>query len=309
MSERIARNLFPFPLLPPSPPPEREESVEEEYGLLRRIIPRGTLLFRATDTLENLVPSRISSQINYDHETRKSGLYFSTYPFLAISIAVKLLKRDCLLGQFVVTEDIIVADGKYSFVDFLNPTEYQYSSKGFIFKDIQEQQAYLDYKQDYIQKHGGTQIFTREGQLLPKFNINHFDSSIWPALEDNEQGQKVEKPQEFWDNSVYRASGWVGQSWMGEVFLGNAIDRAKLRLTQAYIVKRKKIIEICQKMQWFASTDTLNINQWLSLLEKTSDLSRAPDALFAPRLGGGKLKRSGKKSLLKPRRKALPAKQ
>ena len=151
------------------------ESPEARAGFRRRILPRGTILFRASDSLRDLVPDRIATQANLCTDTGKRGLYFATYPFLSMAIATEY-QRDMLLGVFEVQEDIIAADGKYQFRKLILPN--------------------------------GVQTIEDLGKIpdpLPeKYNINHFDPLMLPILYEV-GGHENMTPLEF------KPHGWAGE--------------------------------------------------------------------------------------------------
>ena len=82
----------------------------------RMLIPAGTTLYRACDDLTKHKEPRVCP------DTGKRGLYFGTYVFLSLAMAIEY-DRDLQLGEFVTTTDISVFVGKYSF-RLINPRRY-----------------------------------------------------------------------------------------------------------------------------------------------------------------------------------------
>ena len=202
-------------------------------------MPKGTILYRAADSLENYTQNRIAHQENLCSDTDKRGLYFSTYPFLSMAISTEY-KRDMLLGVFLVTEDIEAADGKYTFRELIIPNFSTMSNE------------------DQIKN------LSRIPSPLPEFaNINNFDCEILPLLVEKD---KNILPDEFIDRSIN--SGYWKDAWLGEVFLAKANDRAKLLLYNSYIILYKEVNEIASQMDWYATINIDNQKEWLTHLKK-----------------------------------------
>lgn len=85
---------------------EKVVEVDADW-VLRTYITAGTLLYRAAPNM-NLTP-------RYDPETKKTGIYFATYPALALAIAIETKGTSNRLGVFRVTKDILIETrGKYT---------------------------------------------------------------------------------------------------------------------------------------------------------------------------------------------------
>jgi hypothetical protein len=250
-----------------------EPSIEKEHGLYRRIIPKGTLLFRAADSLEKYVPSRIAQEANLCTDTDKRGLYFATYPFLSMCIATEY-HRDMLLGVFHVDEDIVAADGKYTFRDLVFP--------GFSDQDEEDQIKLLQ---------------SIPSPLPEEFNINHFDPSINPLLFYPGSDVNVLEDSPFKERSVNTSDGNWGGCWMGELFLANPEDRAKCHLVDSFIIRHEVVPKIAEITQLYASVQRRNISYWLGQLESTRDLSGVPGGspdITLPELKAGAIKKVNK---------------
>lgn len=114
------------------------------------IIPKGTILYRATPNVE--------TRKMFCNETGKNGMYFSTYMLMALAMCIEY-EKSMKLGIYEVTENINCIYGKYSHLVYI-PSEYRDTK---IWKN-------LDNK---IKK-----------ELTQNINVNHFDREIWPILDE-----------------------------------------------------------------------------------------------------------------------------
>lgn len=251
------------------------DTPEAQAGFRRRIIPRGTMLFRAADSLVDVVPEKIAQHFNVCTDTHKRGLYFATYPFLSMAIATEY-HRDLLLGVFEVQQDIVAADDKYAFRSLVIPP------------DGPRDKAEFD-------------SIAALSPLPEEFNINHYDSAMLPILKA--QGSEVDElPMEF-----------SPKGWAGELFLAKAEDRAKVKLVDAYIVRHAKVPEIARELEFAVYADHWGSAQnWLSFLENTRNLSGVVPlrkmALRELKAGAVKAKRGKRASPRKGRRATSPRK-
>lgn len=86
------------------------------------IIPKGTLLYRASENIRAYAPDRIANSVLKCGDTGKIGIYFSNYAMQSIAMATEYGK-DLQLGVFKLTDDIRLRVGKYAFRD-INPSRY-----------------------------------------------------------------------------------------------------------------------------------------------------------------------------------------
>jgi len=224
------------------------DTPEARAGFRRRIIPRGTILFRAADSLLDVMPDKIAQHFNVCTDTHKRGLYFATYPFLSMAIATEY-HRDMLLGVFEVQQDIVAADEKYKFRSLVFPPNGP--------QDMEEFESI--HKLD---------------PLPEEFNINHFDGDMLPILKAD--GSEVnELPRQF-----------SPEGWAGELFVAKAEDRAKVKLVDAYIVRHAKVPEIARELEYAVYADHWESAQdWLNFLEHSEDFSGVRPPAAAPPLG------------------------
>jgi hypothetical protein len=163
--------------------------------------------------------------------------------------------RDLLLGVFVVQEDIVAADGKYKFRNLVFPPNGPKDDEEF----------------DKLSK-----MSTPPERLPEEFNINHFDVDMLPILKAD--GSEVDElPMEF-----------SPKGWAGELFLAKAVDRAKVKLVDAYIVRHAKVPAIARELEYAVYADHWESAQnWLHFLERTKNISgvRPPAALPRPAIG------------------------
>jgi hypothetical protein len=98
------------------------------------ILKKGTLLYRC-------VPMKdwLHNDGNICPDTGKKGLYFGTYPLLAIAIAVETGAKQSFLGVFETTKDIPLFDGKYSFREIEGLDKYYYRDGTMRFNVMPEQ--------------------------------------------------------------------------------------------------------------------------------------------------------------------------
>jgi len=72
------------------------------------VIPKGTILYRASP--DTHIEKRYSS------ETRKTGVYFSTYMLQSLAMCIEY-NKSMKLGVYELTKDIVCVNGKYSHFD------------------------------------------------------------------------------------------------------------------------------------------------------------------------------------------------
>jgi hypothetical protein len=85
-------------------------------------IPAGTTLYRSADNICTYQKNTICSMKAVCTDTRKKGVYFSTYILQSLGMCVEY-NRDLELGIFFTTEPITVRVGKYSY-KYINPDRY-----------------------------------------------------------------------------------------------------------------------------------------------------------------------------------------
>jgi hypothetical protein len=195
-----------------------------------------------------------------------------------------------LLGVFMTTDDIEVADGKYSFRDIAFPN----------FSDLDDDER--------------TDILRRSlipSPLPEEANINHFDPSVYPLLFPAGTALPVDGnmdilPQEFIDRSTRMKFGNWGACWLGELFLAKSKDRAKVVFQQAHIIRYAQVPSIGEEMDWYCTIKKNNQLAWLRLLEPTTNLGRLPGVTVPPRLP--ELKAGYKKKKASVKRKVVKKK-
>lgn len=232
------------------------DTPEAKARFRRRIIPRGTVLFRAADSLANMVPEKIAAQFNECTDTGKRGLYFATYPLLSMAIATEY-HRDMLMGVFEVQEDIVAADGKYEYRRLILPPNGPENDAEF-------------------------KLMLKMNPIPEKMNINHFDDEMLPIL-------LPVGSNDFADEELPWGT-WSAEGWAGELFLAKPEDRAKVKLVDAYIVRHDKVCHIARELNYQVDANSWESSQtWLNYLENTKDLRAAappkPPAVGALRAG------------------------
>jgi len=86
-------------------------------------INKGTYLFRAAPNICNYETTHGALQnALVCSDTGKKGIYFATLPIIALAMCIEY-KRLMQIGVFELTEDIYIAEDKYSFRN-INPTKY-----------------------------------------------------------------------------------------------------------------------------------------------------------------------------------------
>jgi hypothetical protein len=98
------------------------------YKTTYTIIPKGTILYRSADKICEYKNSHLRRRECPD--TGKTGVYFSTYVFQSLAMAIEY-GADLELGIFKTTAPIKVMNGKYNF-RFLHPERYFRSDGSFI---------------------------------------------------------------------------------------------------------------------------------------------------------------------------------
>jgi len=231
------------------------ESPEARAGFRRRIMPRGTVLFRASDSLTNLVPDRIATQANLCTDTGKSGLYFATYPFLSMAIATEY-QRDMLLGVFEVQEDIIAADGKYQYRKLILPNGVQSKED-------------LDKIPD---------------PLPEEYNINHFDPLVLPILYDVGSHENM-TPLDF------KPHGWAGELFVAnpaDRAKINLVQKFIIRFSEVPRIAEQLDFMVYAD-EWGSSEDWL---QFLTVSDTLEGVEPEKQTAVGNLKGGGKKKYS-----------------
>lgn len=83
----------------------------------------GASLYRVAPRICDYTPANISTAMRTDtNETRKTGVYFGTYPFIALGI-VNEYNKDLEFGVFRTSKPIFAAKGKYMHDDFVSTTQ------------------------------------------------------------------------------------------------------------------------------------------------------------------------------------------
>lgn len=108
-------------------------------------LPKNTILYRTSINNEGISPK-------YDSDTAKTGLYFSNYPILALSMSIEY-DVDMILKVYKTTKEMYLYNGKYSF------------------REINKNRYYVE----------NTLIFNVSVQ--PEENVNHFDNTLYPIVD------------------------------------------------------------------------------------------------------------------------------
>lgn len=120
-------------------------------------IPSGTRLYRSAPKIS--VYSNVSSMARLDStDTNKTGVYFGTYPFVSLGIAIET-HSNLELGVFELIRDIIVGYGKYSFRSF-DPERFWDTHTGALIPYV---------------------------KLEKNENVSHFDMGAFPLDEHGQQ--------------------------------------------------------------------------------------------------------------------------
>jgi hypothetical protein len=98
------------------------------YRITYTTIPKGAFLYRSADNICPYEKSHLRRRECPD--TGKKGVYFSTYVFQSLAMAIEY-GADLELGVFKTTAPIKVMDGKYHF-RFLHPERYFRKDGSFI---------------------------------------------------------------------------------------------------------------------------------------------------------------------------------
>jgi len=98
------------------------------YHVTYTTIPKGTILYRSADRICSYKKSYLRRRECPD--TGKKGVYFSTYVFQSLAMAIEY-GADLELGVFETTGPIKVMDGKYNF-RYIHPERYFRPDGSFI---------------------------------------------------------------------------------------------------------------------------------------------------------------------------------
>ncbi len=170
------------------------------------IIPKGTLLYRSSPIC--------NKEKRYCKETRKTGVYFSTYMLMSLAMCIEY-QKSMNLAIYEVKKDIKCVVGKYTHLD-MPPV-------GFTDINI------LGVTLPLIKK-----------RIRP--NINHFDKDILPIidLKFSWMSQLSKKDLGITNND-------------GEVFITDDEDLKNIILKEKYYIPLEGLLDVIQKCNYQAS--------------------------------------------------------
>ena len=121
-----------------------------------KVLDSGTILYRSSPVV---IKEWDKTDMRYDDDTGKIGIYFGTYPLLSLAIANEY-RMNCHISVYQTTDNIRCYVGKYCYRE-INPKRY-YNGEDLI---------------------PGVDVIDEE-------NVNHFDSEMLPII-DNPYGNEV----------------------------------------------------------------------------------------------------------------------
>ena len=174
-------------------------------------IPAGTKLYRSAPNI-CIYSKNIQLQKRQCTNTGKHGVYFSTYLFQALAMAIEY-NKNLELGEFVTTVDIPVSIGKYSF-RYIDPKRY----------------FHINVRHNNIIQKLHTMPTDEE-------DISHFNQEILPIVEFNDEaGNHVNYNMDSFSSSLKPTDG--------EVFVTNDDVLKSIKLLKTYTINVEKLKEI-----------------------------------------------------------------
>ena len=178
-------------------------------------IPAETKLYRTSPNI-CLYQKNIDKQKQECKNTGRHGVYFSTYLFQALAMALEY-NKDLQLGEFITTVDIPAIIGKYSY-RFIHPTRhFQWNIE----------------KNVMILRPGEPHTRTANEELT------HFNHEIYPIVNfTSDDGKHIEYNMNEFDEKLKPSDG--------EIFITDEHELKNIRLLKTYFVnvsKLKRIVE------------------------------------------------------------------